>query len=180
MNEAYHFTVFGIASWGMGRATNFLLTRPNIILLLCCLFYLLHTIIQPFHECTRAVSSLSPGPKSGNTEQEAAASTFAKMTYGDTTRFGFRFGYGRFYAEGQVERIDGSRLKVMFLPRLTSGANALLQKHHPRVFRGQLQHYGVDYDKNDLSGNGILPLKKVLQAGKARHLTLLLHTRGLR
>jgi hypothetical protein len=102
------------------------------------------------------------------------------MAYGDITRSGFRFASGHFYAQGQVERIDGSRLKAMFLPRLTSEANELLQKHRSNFVRGQLQHYGVDYDKNDLSGNGTLLLKKVLKAGKVRHLTLPLHTRGLR
>lgn len=115
-----------------------------------------------------------------NSEQEAAKSTLAKMAYGDIARFGFTSAYGRFYAQGQVERVDGSRLKAMFLPRLTPEANALLQRHHSSFVRGQLQHYGVDYDKNDLSGNGTLLLKKVLQAGKVRHLMLPLHTRGLR
>jgi hypothetical protein len=107
------------------------------------------------------------------TPNKRRESTFAKMAYGDITRYGSKFGYGQFYAQAHVERIDGSRLKAMFLPRLTAEANALLQRHYRASFvQGQLQHYGVGYDEKDLSGNGTLVLKKMLQAGKVRHLTL--------
>jgi hypothetical protein len=89
------------------------------------------------------------------------------MSYDDIARNGFTCAFGRFYAKGRVERIDGSRLKAMFLPRLTPEANKLLRDHSDFV-RGQLQHYGVDYDETQFSGNGTLLLKKVLQAGKVR------------
>jgi hypothetical protein len=89
------------------------------------------------------------------------------MPYDEIVRDGFTCGFGRFFAKGRVERIDGPRLKAMFLPRLTPEANRLLRDHSHFV-RGQLQHYGVDYDETQLSGNGTLLLKKVLQAGKVR------------
>lgn len=87
------------------------------------------------------------------------------MPYDDIIRDGFTYGFGRFYALGGVERIDSSHLKTMFLPRLTPEANKLLRDHHSFV-RGQLQHYGVDYDEKEFSENGTLLLKKMLQAGK--------------
>lgn len=94
---------------------------------------------------------------------------FARMPYDDIVRDGFACAFGRFYAQGRVERIDGSSLKAMFLPRLTAEANTLLQRHYRDSFVcGQLQHYGVDYDEKDISGNGTLLLKKVLKAGKVR------------
>lgn len=98
--------------------------------------------------------------------------------YGEITRDGFRCSYGRFFAQG-VERIEGSRLKAMFLPRLAPEAKQLLRNHSSFV-RGQLQHYGADYDAREFSGNGVLLLKKVLQAGKASsstHATYLLRHR---
>lgn len=88
------------------------------------------------------------------------------MPYSDIIRDGFTCAFGRFYTRGRVERIDGSRLKTMFLPRLTTEANKLLSGSD--FVRGQLQHYGVDYDEQEYSGNGTLLLKKVLRAGKVR------------
>ncbi len=32
--------------------------------------------------------------------------------------------------------------------------------------RGQLKHYGVEFDEKEISGNGTHLIKKVLQAGK--------------
>jgi hypothetical protein len=56
----------------------------------------------------------------------------------------------------------------MFLPRLTSSANEKLRESGRSFVRGQLQHYGVDYDEREFTGNGTLLFKKLLQAGKVR------------
>ncbi|KAK4110154.1 hypothetical protein N656DRAFT_758203 [Canariomyces notabilis] len=82
------------------------------------------------------------------------------MPYDDIIRNGFRCSFGRFYARHCVERVDSSSLKSMFLPRLTGGCPS------EDFVRGQLQHYGVDYDEKDFTGNGTRLMKKVLQAGK--------------
>lgn len=84
----------------------------------------------------------------------------------EITRDGFSSAYGRFYAEpGRVERVDGPSLESMFLPKLTPEGRRLLDRSYGFV-RGQLKHYGVQYDESEISGNGTLLLKKMLQAGK--------------
>ena len=90
------------------------------------------------------------------------------MASDGVVRDGFTCEYGRFYAKGRVERVDSSCLKAMFLPQLTPEAKTLLRANMNFV-RGQLQHYGVDYDDKDISGNGTLLLKKMLLAGKLRN-----------
>ncbi|KAK4203968.1 hypothetical protein QBC40DRAFT_262003 [Triangularia verruculosa] len=87
------------------------------------------------------------------------------MPYNYVTHDGFKCSFGRFYTKNGVERVDGARLKSIFLPRLTPEANKLLRNVHDFV-RGQLQHYGVQYNEKDFSGNGTLLLKKMLQAGR--------------
>lgn len=89
-------------------------------------------------------------------------------TLEDVCRNGFTYGFGRFLAGGRVERVEGARLRAMFLPRLTPEATRLLREHRYFV-RAQLQHYGVDFDEQEFSGNGTHLLKKSLQAGKVRH-----------
>lgn len=86
----------------------------------------------------------------------------------DITRGGFACSYGRFYAEpGRVERVEGSSLRGMLLPKLTpQGRRTLDQRYRDCFARGQLKHYGVPFDEHDISGNGTLLMKKVLQAGK--------------
>ena len=69
-----------------------------------------------------------------------------KLSSDDISRGGFEYGYGRFFAKGRVERIDGSRLEALFLPRVTQKGKELLQ-YHPCFLRGQLQHYGMLIDK---------------------------------
>ncbi|KAH6847725.1 hypothetical protein B0I37DRAFT_431525 [Chaetomium sp. MPI-CAGE-AT-0009] len=82
-------------------------------------------------------------------------------------RDGFTYAYGRFYAQGRVERVDGYLLRAMFLPVLTQEAKSRLRNHTGSSFvRGQLQHYGVDYDERDFSGQGARLLKKMILAGK--------------
>lgn len=86
----------------------------------------------------------------------------------DITRDGFACSYGRFYTQpGSVERVEGSSLRSMFLPRLTPEGRRQLNAGYSDYFvRGQLKHYGVQFDESEISGNGTLLMKKVLQAGK--------------
>lgn len=88
--------------------------------------------------------------------------------YDDITRDGFACGFGRFYAQpGRVERVDGSSLRSMFLPKVTpEGRRKLNAGYSDNFVRGQLKHYGVQFDESEISGNGTLLMKKVLQAGK--------------
>ncbi|KAK3324154.1 hypothetical protein B0T19DRAFT_402406 [Cercophora scortea] len=83
----------------------------------------------------------------------------------EVARDGFRYCYGRFYTDDNVERIDGSELERMFLPRLTPEANNLLRHHHANFVRSQLMHYGIEYDPTELTGNGTNLLKRALEAG---------------
>ncbi|KAJ5337129.1 uncharacterized protein N7506_005151 [Penicillium brevicompactum] len=76
----------------------------------------------------------------------------------------FTFEDGRFTVHG-MERIEGSTLREMFLPKLTSQGRWAL-KGNPRFVRSQLKHYGVDVDEEKYSGNGTNVLKSALQAGK--------------
>lgn len=86
----------------------------------------------------------------------------------EITRDGFACAYGRFYAQpGRVERVEGSSLRSMFLPKLTAeGRRQLNAGYSDNFVRGQLKHYGVQFDESKISGNGTLLMKKVLQAGK--------------
>jgi hypothetical protein len=86
----------------------------------------------------------------------------------DITRDGFACAFGRFFAEpGRVERVDGSSLRNMFLPKLTAkGRRQLNAGYSDNFVRGQLKHYGVQFDESEISGNGTLLMKKVLQSGK--------------
>src|SRR5436190_10388877 len=88
--------------------------------------------------------------------------------YNDITRDGFVCSFGRFYTQpGRVERVEGSSLRSMFLPRLTPEGRRQLNAGYSDYFvRGQLKHYGVQFDESEISGNGTLLMKKVLQAGK--------------
>ncbi|KAH8658421.1 hypothetical protein BX600DRAFT_439584 [Xylariales sp. PMI_506] len=66
----------------------------------------------------------------------------------------FSCAFGRFYAEcdyARVERVDGSSLRDIFLPKLTPEAK---------------KHYGVQFNEDDWSGDGTNLFKKILQAGK--------------
>ncbi|KAF3012312.1 hypothetical protein E8E14_001206 [Neopestalotiopsis sp. 37M] len=84
------------------------------------------------------------------------------MPYDEVARDGFECAFGRFYAlPGRVERVEGSHLRSMFLPKLRPGQGTSYD-----FVRGQLKHYGVQYEEEEFSGNGTLLMKKVLQAGK--------------
>lgn len=73
--------------------------------------------------------------------------------------------YGRFYAlPCHVERVNGASLQRMFVPKLTPEGRKRLNDNNYFV-RGQLKHYGVEFDEAEISGNGAVLMKKVLQAG---------------
>lgn len=72
--------------------------------------------------------------------------------------------YGRFTVYG-IERIEGSALREMFLPKLTPKGKKALRDDRDFV-RSQLKHYGVDIDEHNCSGKGTNILKSALQAGK--------------
>ncbi|RYP24161.1 hypothetical protein DL765_000656 [Monosporascus sp. GIB2] len=78
----------------------------------------------------------------------------------------FEFCHDQFFAHpGRVEPVEVSALRSMFLPRLTPEADKRLRDNHGFV-QGQIKHYGVDYDKRELTGNGTKLLKKLLKEGK--------------
>lgn len=66
---------------------------------------------------------------------------------------------------GGTDRLDGAELKALFLPVVTPEARKLMYNRSDFV-AAQLKHYGVEYDKKEYTGNGVLLLKKVLKAGK--------------
>lgn len=84
------------------------------------------------------------------------------------TRNGFEFAFDRFYAlPGSVERVDGDILEDMFIPTQTHDAKKKLREN--RYFAlGQLKHYGIAAEAQDLTGTGARFLKKQLLAGKVR------------
>jgi hypothetical protein len=86
--------------------------------------------------------------------------------FNDIRRDGFCSGFGRFMAEpGRLDRIEGSHLRNMFLPKMSrEGQKALRDNRH--FVRGQLKHYGVQFEEREFSGNGTALMKKALQAGK--------------
>lgn len=98
------------------------------------------------------------------------------MPYTHVFRDGFEFGFDRFFTvPGGTERVEPQELRAMFLPKLTPEAKKKLQDNYNFV-PGQLKHYGVDYDENELTGNGTNFLKKMLAAGKVRPHTKILKT----
>ncbi|KUJ18962.1 uncharacterized protein LY89DRAFT_683786 [Mollisia scopiformis] len=86
----------------------------------------------------------------------------------DEAKHDFKSSHGKFYAmPGRVERVEGSSLQAMFLPKLQPEGRRLINAcYRDQFVRGQLKHYGVEVDENKMSGNGALLLKEVLQAGK--------------
>lgn len=81
----------------------------------------------------------------------------------------FRYWLGRFTTERpyNVTRTDVADLKRMFLPSLSpEGREAI--KHDRDYVKGQLQHYDVQYEPREYTGNGVNLMKKVLAAGKVR------------
>jgi hypothetical protein len=86
----------------------------------------------------------------------------------EITRDGFACSYGRFYAiPGKVERVESPALRRMFLPKLApEGRGAIAASYGDNFVRGQLKHYDVPFNEGEISGNGTLLMKKLLQAGR--------------
>ncbi|KAI2472342.1 hypothetical protein F4781DRAFT_384241 [Annulohypoxylon bovei var. microspora] len=88
------------------------------------------------------------------------------MPYSPVAQDGFEFSHDRFLTHpSRAEREEPHFLRNMFLPKLTPEANKRLRDHGNFV-SDQLKHYGVDYDKEKLTGNGTNLLKKLLKEGK--------------
>ncbi|KAJ5107313.1 hypothetical protein N7456_003988 [Penicillium angulare] len=79
-------------------------------------------------------------------------------------REGFTSAHGRFLVHGE-DRIEGSRLRDMFLPRISREGQKALRDSFDFV-RCQLKHYGVEVDEKKSRGNGTVFLKAALEAGK--------------
>lgn len=88
------------------------------------------------------------------------------MRYHQVSRDGFTCAWGLFYAN-RIERIEGSRLRQMFLPKVTPEATKKLRRNFGDCFvRAQLKHYGVEFDESEISDDGRLLMQKVLEEGK--------------
>ncbi|KAI0206053.1 hypothetical protein F4808DRAFT_470933 [Astrocystis sublimbata] len=86
------------------------------------------------------------------------------MPYDAIFRDGFSSAFGCFYAEPEgVQQMAGSSLRNDFLPKMTLEGKQYICN---QFVRGQLKHYGVAYQENEISGRGTCLLKKVLQAVK--------------
>ena len=85
----------------------------------------------------------------------------------EISRDGFTYAYGNLYATGHIQRIDGDRLKEMFLPTMTEEAKAAVRSEF-HFARAQLQHYGIEFSQSGFAGNGVNTLKEALRAGKVR------------
>lgn len=86
--------------------------------------------------------------------------------YNDIRRDGFVSTFGRFLAEpGRMDRIEGSQLRSMFLPKFSREAQKALRDNGHFV-RSQLKHYGVQFEEREFTGNGTILMKAALQAGK--------------
>jgi len=57
----------------------------------------------------------------------------------------------------RVKLIEGSSLRSMFLPKLSSEGRRMLAANGDRQWVGaQLKHYGVQFDESEFSGNGTI------------------------
>ncbi|OJJ42500.1 hypothetical protein ASPZODRAFT_137291 [Penicilliopsis zonata CBS 506.65] len=85
--------------------------------------------------------------------------------YTEIRRDGFISIFGRFLTDDRIDRIEGSQLRSMFLPKLSREGQKALRDNRNFV-RSQLKHYGVQIDGKKFFGNGTALLKAALQAGK--------------
>jgi hypothetical protein len=85
----------------------------------------------------------------------------------EISRDGFTYAFGNLYARGHIQRIDGDRLKEMFLPTMSEEAKTAVRSEFHFV-RAQLQHYGIEFNQSGFSGNGVAVLKDALGVGKVR------------
>lgn len=86
--------------------------------------------------------------------------------YNNIRRDGFASAFGRFMADpGRMDRIEGSQLRSMFLPKLSREGQKALRDNSGFV-RSQLKHYGVQFEEREFIGKGTALMKAALQAGK--------------
>lgn len=86
--------------------------------------------------------------------------------YKDIRRDRFVYGLGRFQAEpGPMDRVEGAHLRSMFLPKLSREGQKAIRDNLSFVCC-QLNHYGVQFEEKEFSGNGTALMKKVPQEGK--------------
>ncbi|KAL5360223.1 hypothetical protein BJX96DRAFT_69107 [Aspergillus floccosus] len=85
--------------------------------------------------------------------------------YNEVRRDGFISASGRFMAEpGRMDRIEASRLRSMFLPKLSREGQKALRDNHDFV-RSQSKRYGVQSEESQFSGKGTNLMKAALQDG---------------
>jgi hypothetical protein len=82
--------------------------------------------------------------------------------YNNIHRDGFVSAFGRFMADpGRMDRIEGSQLQSMFLPKLSrEGQKAL--RDNPNFVRAQLKHYGVQFKESEFTSQGTVLIKVAL------------------
>ncbi|KAJ5361354.1 hypothetical protein N7541_002198 [Penicillium brevicompactum] len=81
-------------------------------------------------------------------------------------RGNFSYDNGVLRAEpGHMARIEGPKLRDMFLPKLSTDATKALNQD-PDFVRSQLTHYGVEFEEKEFNGKGTTLLKKAIQEGK--------------
>lgn len=90
--------------------------------------------------------------------------------YKDTIlRDGFLFKNNRFWVDrGFIPFTEPETLRSWFLPELSlDGKFAIdIYEDEDSFVRGQLKHYGVDFDEKDISGDGSRLMQKALRDGK--------------
>ena len=93
------------------------------------------------------------------------------MPTNDIIRDGFVSSFGKICVRkiggrwADTERIDASRLRAMFFPRLTAEAKVMLNNRCEFV-RCQFKHYGVEFDEKEFIDQRTALMKKALRAGK--------------
>jgi len=65
----------------------------------------------------------------------------------------------------ETPRMESSRLKELFLPRLTTEGRKII-KDNVHFVRAQFKHYDVDFSEWDFDGHGTKLLQKKLKAGE--------------
>lgn len=122
------------------------------------------TIIYDFISPCSLLPSFSTIPPSAGTHDTAISpksqhhpshqlllAMFGRGFCGARCEYKFVHEYGRFRVEpGSLERIEGSKLKSMFVPKLTREEVRALDNRH--FVASQLMHYGIEVDEKDFKG----------------------------
>ena len=82
-------------------------------------------------------------------------------------RGNFSYANGVLRAEpGRMARIEGAKLRDMFLPKLSTDATKALSQN-PNFVRSQLTHYGVEFEEKEFVGRGTTLLQKAIRGASA-------------